>query len=177
VAGPLGPPDSPPQVVSSRQLALHQHDRAHRPAAALDVRHHHGRTRSPRNPITLVRGAIVIKIGQPDLSFPDGPLAPVVLAHEPIVRFAMNQWEQPTDGVAPGRKAGRRWHNSLMDLETVISHMTRYWLRLWRHEFPRAGWSVKRSITSMGLWLGEATALYAKARSPHVVRATNNPNC
>jgi hypothetical protein len=90
--------------------------------------------------LPLVCGAIVITIGQPDLSFQDGPLAPVVRAHDPIVRFAINQGEQPKDGVAPGRKSRRRWHNGLIDLKTVISHMTRYWLRL---------------------CFGEATALYA----------------
>jgi hypothetical protein len=72
--------------------------------------------------LQLARETVVRTFWQPDLSLEDGPLATVVLAHDPIVRLAMNQREQPKDGVAPGRKAGCRWHNGLINLEAVISH-------------------------------------------------------
>jgi hypothetical protein len=66
--------------------------------------------------------ALGMQIRQPDLSLQNRPLAPVVLADDPIVRFVMNRREQPKNGVAPGREAGGRRNDGLVDLETVIPH-------------------------------------------------------
>jgi len=70
--------------------------------------------------------AIGMRIERPDLSFQNGPLMPVVLPLDPIVRFTMNQREQPNNGIASSRKAGRQWYNGLIDFEAVISHDVRF---------------------------------------------------
>jgi hypothetical protein len=56
----------------------------------------------------------------------------------PIVRFAINQREQPNDGVAPGRKARRRRHNGLIDLKAVIWHNDPLLVLAVRHELREA---------------------------------------
>jgi hypothetical protein len=104
--------------------------------------HHPPRSVRCQSALRLACETVVRKFWQPDLSFHDRPLVLAVLAHDPIVRLAINRREQPKDGVAPGRKAGRRWHNGLINLEAVISHdeHLQYGRRGYgRCAFPRTG--------------------------------------
>ena len=60
--------------------------------------------------------------GRPDFFFRNHPLVPVVIAPDPIAPFVTNQREELEDGVAPGRKSGRRWEDGLTDFEAMVWH-------------------------------------------------------